>query len=388
MSRTNNGALTSLKASNMDAIVRSIAHHGPATQAELARRLNLSRSTISNLVTEMKKANKVETVPTISSGRRALEVHLVAAKRYFLGVDLDAKHAAFALTDITGSILTEQRITPDDDEDDEAFMARFNELLVSEMRWLDISEQDVEQACVAVAAPVNPRSGQLMSEEFFHNWDSKRIIDHANQVLDCPVMFANDATMAAVGEKYYGERDSGCCFMTVYVDQGIGAGLIINGKPYSGHVGLAGEIGHNQSIGGTNMCRCGNIGCIETVCSVPALVHSAQQIMPNITDIEQVLMGAKSGDVALERLIRDAGTRLGQSLVSVINTLNPVNVFIGGSTLGVDPIFFQAVKTEVARSVYAKGYPRTRFYQSTQWKFIAAKGAAATARLKILEPEN
>lgn len=381
MKQKTRGALVSIKTGHKQAILDAIAAAGPATQAELSRRLGVSRSTITNLIAELKDAGKVKTVPVISSGRRAIQVQLVGSSGYYLGVDMDSRKVAFVICDVTGEILTKVFVRGDRCDNAKELVKNFKMRLVSELKKLEIKWGDIKQACVAVSSPVNPSNGEIMSDEFFRNWDSKSIIEQGIQVLDCPVCVDNDATLAALGEKYYGVEETGSCFVMVYVDHGIGAGLVINDEPYAGFLGIAGEIGHNRLDGVSRMCRCGNTGCVETISSVRAVVESSQQIIPNIGTIEDVLQDMESGDVAMERLVSDAGAALGKSLVPLINTLNPQRVYLGGSALAVNHRFVRAFAEEASRSVFAIGYPRTEFATATDWQFTAAKGAVARARL-------
>lgn len=381
MRQKTRGALVSLKAHHKQAILKSIATEGPDTQANLSRRLGVSRATITNLVAELKAAGKVETVSVIASGRRALQVQLLGSSSYYLGVDMDSRKVAFVVCDAVGTILTKVFVRAEADENTEKLIEKFNICLTAELKKSGIKHDEVAQACIAVSSPVNQINGEIMSDEFFRNWDSKRIIEQGLKVVECPVFFDNDATLAALGEKYYGVEDTGECFVMVYVDHGIGAGLIINGEPYSGFLGLAGEIGHNRLSGLSKMCRCGNTGCVETISSVRAVVESSRQINSNIETIEDILREVESGNVAMERLVSDAGAALGKSLVPLINTLNPQRVYLGGSVLAVNTHFMKAFVEEASRSVYAIGYPRTEFAVSTDWRFIAAKGAVARARL-------
>lgn len=388
MAQETGGALTTLRARHIQAVLKSIATEGPATQAELSRRLGLSRATISNLIADLKESGEVTTAPVISSGRRALQVQLLGSGGYYLGVDMDSHKVAFVICDATGEILTKVYVPVGADGDDEKLVEEFNLCLASELKRLEIKREEVRQACVGVSSPVNPVSGELLSNEFFRNWDAKRIIEQGLRVVECPVFLDNDATLAAVGEKYYGSAGSTKCFVMVYVERGIGAGLIINGEPYSGFLGMAGEIGHNRFEGATKMCRCGNIGCVETVASVRAVVESCQQINPAIENIDQVLAEVEAGNVAMERLISDAGSALGKTLVPLINTLNPQRVYIGGSRLAVDPRFVKAFQEEASRSVFAIGSPRTEFAVTSDWQFMTAMGAAARARLHGLREKG
>lgn len=385
MTKGGHGALSGLRVKHLDSICESIALDGPATQAELSRRLNLSRATISSLIKDLLKSGRVTSKQVISSGRRATEISLASTNFYYLGGDLDSSKVVFCLINLAGKNLGEVRLNREFGETDEAYLNRANAELDRLLRKAGIADSDVKYACVAVSSPVDPNTGELLSDEFFRDWDTKRLIGKARQVLKCPISLENDATAAAIGQKYavggYRDVDN---MIVVIVDQGIGAGLIIGGKVHSGQRGLAGEIGHVALDNSLELCRCGNVGCVETVASVRAVVQRASRIDPAVIDIADVLSRIDKGDIAMERLVSGAGSALGKSLIPLINAIDPEIVLITGSPLAVHDSYMNALQAEAAHAVRLSNYPRVQVQAVTDWEFGIAKGAAICARAKDL----
>ena len=93
---------------------------------------------------------------------------------------------------------------------------------------------------------------------------------------------ANDASVGAVGELYHGAGRGHRDFLYIKASHGVGAGLVVNGQPYQGGTGFAGEIGHIIISGRPELCRCGNRGCLEAVVSVPSVREQLGHTHPHL----------------------------------------------------------------------------------------------------------
>jgi len=124
----------------------------------------------------------------------------------------------------------------------------------------------------------------------------------------------------------------GCSVYKVRCFDGIGAGILINGQLFQGDDGSAGEIGHVKVRGNDLPCRCGQVGCLETIASGQAVVkkfqilsHSTQPI--SLKDIEQKFM---TGDPIARQVVLEAGSALGESIGFLVGTLNIREIILTG----------------------------------------------------------
>ena len=131
---------------------------------------------------------------------------------------------------------------------------------------------------LSLASPVEPGTGVMYNPpNLGPEWDMYTPIPFLSERLSLPVFAGNDATLGAVGEHAYG-AGRGCSNMVyMTVSTGIGGGVIINDRLYTGTHGFGGEIGHMTIEQNGALCNCGNIGCLESLASGTALaVQSAQ----------------------------------------------------------------------------------------------------------------
>ncbi len=138
----------------------------------------------------------------------------------------------------------------------------------------------------------------------------------------------------------------------LYLGEGVGAGIVMNGGLYRGHNGLAGEIGHMQVAGETERCQCGNIGCLEMVVSVPGILRrfrrrldegviSALQRAPEGgLDLAFIMEAARADDRLARSTLYDLGLVVGEACATLVSLYNPRTLLIGGAG-GVAGEFFR-----------------------------------------------
>jgi predicted NBD/HSP70 family sugar kinase len=112
---------------------------------------------------------------------------------------------------------------------------------------------------------------------------------------------------------------------------GVGAGIISGGRPLRGIDGYAGEIGHNVVDATGPACHCGKSGCVETYIGERALLRLAGRSEPPSDEVTAAIFAdARRGDAAALAAVRGVSESLGRALASLVNTLNPQRVMLGG----------------------------------------------------------
>ena len=139
--------------------------------------------------------------------------------------------------------------------------------------------------------------------------------------------------------------------MYIKVSDGIGAGLVLNGRIYRGADGAAGEIGHTTIDDSGVLCRCGNRGCLETVVSVPAILRLASPIFGAEITIADLIDQARSGNTGALRLLEMEVATWESALSNMVNILNPRAVILGGTLAEAGDILSQPLphRTEALR---------------------------------------
>jgi glucokinase len=250
---------------------------------------------------------------------------------------------------------------------------------------------------VAVPGPVNPEKGTAV-EMTNLGWHDLSLRDEFGKRLSCPVYVLNDVDAGTYGEYSFGAARGARCVVGVFTGTGLGGGCVYKGHLLQGAQRTCFEIGHLRVVSNGIRCGCGGRGCLETVASRLAISQAVAAAAfrgeaPTVqreagTDLRKIrskLIAASvaAGEVAVERIIRDAARWLGVGVASAINLVNPDTIVLGGGLV-------EAMPDLILENVRASADEHSmRSFQGTYRVAVAqlgddatAKGAAAWARYR------
>ncbi|MEA2292957.1 MAG: hypothetical protein QOE86_596 [Solirubrobacteraceae bacterium] len=320
------------------AVLRALTEAGAISRAELARRTGLAPSTISAVVGELAAEGLVgeRGRPVAVAGAGAALGRpgtLVALQRRagtVLGVDFGKRHVRVAVADLAHAVLAERaRVVAEDLPAAEAIVVAA-ELADSALADAGATRADVTAAGMGLPGPIHAGTGELGDSTILPGWVGVRAADELRAALGLPVEIGNDANLGALSEWRWGAGRGARDLVYVKASTGIGAGLILGGRPYHGSGGTAGEIGHTVIDPRGSICRCGNRGCLETIAGVPAVLGALREARGESLTIGEALARAAAGDTGCARAIADAGRAIGTAVATVDNLVNPSRVVVGG----------------------------------------------------------
>ena len=332
------GSLESLRELNRLRVVDALRRHGTLSRAEIARVTGLSRSTISTLVADLQERGFViereepaHDVPRVAQqGRPPVLLRLDPSAGIAVGVDFDHTHVRTAISDLSRTVVAENSVEADVDNDAMRALDIAADLVHAGIEQAGVDGDRVLGVGVALAGPVDQPEGKLHASSILPGW---QVIDAGAELearLGVPVHIDNDANLGALAEVTLGAGRSARSALYVQMSSGIGAGLIIDGRPYRGASGVAGEIGHVTVDESGPICRCGNRGCLETLASGPAIARLLSESRGEPLSPEQIVVLAKAGDLGCRRAIADGARVVGRVVGNICNLLNPEMVVVGG----------------------------------------------------------
>lgn len=177
---------------------------------------------------------------------------------------------------------------------------------------------------VAVPGPLDARLGVLINPPNLPAWTGAPLAEMIGDALGCPVHVEDDANLAAYGEHRRGAGRGVPDMAYVTWSTGVGCGLILGGRLYSGAHGTAGEIGHTVLDPDGPLDACGQRGCVEVFCGGRALAEQT-----GIAAVE-LFGAAAAGDAGALAVVRRAATYMGHALVNLTNLIDPGVIVIGG----------------------------------------------------------
>ena len=180
--------------------------------------------------------------------------------------------------------------------------------------------------------------------------------------FSCPVLLENDANAAAYAEYCVGVSAGCSSSILITLGTGVGSGIVLNGRPWGGFQGLAGEVGHMTLVPDGLPCNCGRSGCVERYCSATALMLQAKQVClthpgngilalaggdPQKITAKLAVDAAKAGDPVALRIFHSYARYLALTIDNVINFLNPEMIVLGGGVSRAGAFLLDTVKSYI-----------------------------------------
>jgi predicted NBD/HSP70 family sugar kinase len=347
---------------NLSLVLSHVHRDGALTRAELTQRLHLSRSTVGALVGDLAHLGLVEEVVPSGGARVGRPSHVVAphaAGPYAVGVDIDIAHVTIAAIGLGGTI-TAREIVPTGPEPHRP--EQLVQLIAEAIPRLDELIPSSGRVCgvgVSVPGTVDLVTGRVGVAPNL-GWEDVQLGAMLEEAVapGVPVVVGNDADLAVLAEHQRGNARE-CDDVVFLIGRiGVGAGIIIGGVPIRGRDGHAGEIGHNALDPNGPPCHCGKSGCIESFLGESALLELAGRPLPRTdANVAALFKDARDGEPGAIHAIESAAEPLGRAIASLLNTLNPECVLLGGSLGEVLELARPEVEAAVARYTFGEASP-------------------------------
>lgn len=311
------------------AVLALLARQGPLSRAQIAGRLELSPATVTTVTRKLIADGLVaEGGPrTPQTGRPSIPLALVTGAAHAIGVQVAHSHVALTLTRLDATAV--HAVSHQFDPAGPAPLEKLIDLIRGEVEYAVAHGLPLLGVGVAVPGVVEPETGTLrMSMRL--GWTGMPLAALLRSELDLPVLVDNDISAVTAAERLYGPGAECSDFLLVAIGQGIGLGMVLDGAPYRGAAGAAGELGHVPVLRDGPVCGCGNRGCLETQLSTSALLRQARELGTVSSDLDDLLAAASAGVPAVVSLLHRAGDLLGLALAGSINLLGPQAVVIVG----------------------------------------------------------
>jgi predicted NBD/HSP70 family sugar kinase len=313
------------------AMLALLARRGPLSRAEIAELLDMSPATITQSTKRLLTEGLLVQEPPRPSqgGRPSIPLSLVPEAAHAVGIQVAHEHVTGVISRLDAEVVHSFR--RDFDPAAPEAVATLTDLVRAEIGELERRGLPLSGVGVAVPGIVEPETGTLrMSVRL--GWTGLPLAAHLRQALGVPVFVDNDISAVTAAERLYGPGADEADFLLAAIGQGIGLGMVLDGAPYRGAAGAAGEFGHMPVQADGPECVCGNRGCLESMVSTEALLRDARKagIISAEAGLDDLDSAARAGDPAATDLLDTAGTLLGRALAGVINLLGPRSVVVVG----------------------------------------------------------
>ena len=364
-------------------VIETIYRHPATSRAEITRHTGLARQTVSTVIDELLRAGIVEehaapeTARPRNTGRPPILLSLVAGAAFAAGLDFGHEHIRVAVCDLSGQPIVDDFSPAEVDHAPTESLDLARELLSDALGSAGIEREDLLGVGMGLAAPINRTTGELEANGILPGWHGIRPAAEMEARLGVPVQLENDANAGALGEKLFGAGRGVDDLVYVRLSAGIGAGMILSGRPYQGSLGVAGEIGHILSDPRGSICRCGNRGCLETVASPVAVAALLERSIGQPVSIPALLELVATGHRGAQRAVADAGEAVGTAVAALVNIVNPELLLVGGELAAAGEILLEPIRAAIARHCVAPAAASVRVAPGALGARAEVLGAAA-----------
>ena len=344
-------------------IITHYIYNGRSTITDLAKELDLSVPTVTKFISEMCEEGYINDYGKLetSGGRHPSIYGLNPESGYFIGVDIKKFAINIGLINFKGDMLELNMNTPYKFENTQEALERLCDLIKNFIKETEVNKDKIMNICINISGRVNPESGYSFS---MFNFSEQPLAEVLAKKIGFPVCIDNDTRAMTYGEYMKGNVTGEKNIIFVNISWGLGIGIIIDGKIYTGKSGFSGEFGHVNVFDNEIICHCGKKGCLETEASGSAfhriflerIKNGETSILSNrlkeknkpLTLDELIEAACKEDPLCIE-IVEEIGQKLGKQIAGLINIFNPEMVIIGGTLSLTGDYITQPIKTAVRK---------------------------------------
>lgn len=286
---------------------------------------------------------------------------------YNVGIDLGGTTIKAGIVNEKGEIIKQKAIPTGAERSCREVVLDMADLVLEIVKDAGISMNEVQSVGIGSPGSINPVEGKVMYAANFADFRNVPMVDIMREKIDVPVYLDNDANVAALGESIYGAGEGSKNSIAITLGTGLGGGIIIDGKIFSGAFFGGGEMGHQVIVADGVPCNCGRKGCWESYSAATALIRmgrekaaaDAASVMNTYHDGDTSKLNAKdvfdaadAGDAAAKAAIQEYSHYLAVGLANTINVFQPEYLIVGGGPSAQGEKLLAPVREEMKKEIF------------------------------------
>ncbi|MER5720484.1 MULTISPECIES: ROK family transcriptional regulator [Streptomyces] len=328
MAGTTPGTPRVLRAMNDRAALDLLVAQGPLTRTRIGELTGLSKPTASQLLARLEDAGLVRSTGSQGGrpGPNAVLYEIDPAAAHVAALSVGPTGIDAVVADVTGTVVGSCRVEADAVAED---VRHRTAQLVAEavdgaLRPTGLGHDDLDAVVIGTPGAIDPHTGQLRYAPHLPGWHSRTLLADLAKVVGRPVVIENDVNLAAVAEQYEGAAQDHDHFVLAYLDEGVGAAIVLGGTLLRGATGGAGEIGY-MPLPGAPLARG---GAADWAGPDAGGGFQSQVSCPAVRDLAG---GRPLAEALADEAVRaEVARRLATGLASVVAVVDPELVVLSG----------------------------------------------------------
>ncbi len=389
-----------LRAINRFKVLHSIREQKLLSRVDIAKMTGLSQASVTGITAELiddgllfeKKEGKS------IGGRKPILLAINPEGAYTIGVFLSIHQINVVVVNMKAEILASLTKPIETSEISPENISEEIIQAIQKCIWESgLSKNQISGVGISLPGLVDSETGVI---RFLPNyqWREVNLRDLIYQKLEIPTYVENSANTLTIAEQWFGNGKGISNFITVNLEHGIGAGIVINGQIFRGDRGIAGEFGHVIINEDGPTCRCGQKGCLEAYSGNYAIIRDAEMAAkekkwsPNSNaklTIEEIVAKANAGEKCLQDIFEKAGHMLGVGLINLIKIFNPACIIISGKGVNAGDLVLKPMLSVIEQYQLKQIDSHTRFIIQKWDPYDNARGAGALVLQEVYKsPTN
>ncbi|MBA3062089.1 MAG: ROK family transcriptional regulator [Atribacteria sp.] len=368
---------------NATTLLRLLLKQDSISRVDLSRITGLTKTTISSIINEFIALGIVEESSIISTGnvgKAPIPLHIRADAVYTVGAHLGRQKVKTVLMDARMNIISREKGLSYEGLSPKGVLERLFLSIDDSMKDAEKHNIKVGAIGIGVPGPLDAQTGIVRHPPKFRGWKDVSLGKIVNERYKLPVWIENDANVGVLAEKWHGGGKDLKNFVYILINEGIGAGVVIDDELYQGAYDYVGEIGH------TLFYDHGKFRYLEDISGVDILIKKARSRGLNIENIKDISNLLQTNDGVVSSIVKQIATRIGAAVIDVIHIIGPEAVFIGGKMAVLGEALIQPIREIV--SMYLFGDQKVDVKLSEISEDAVAIGAAIYATTKWLEKKS
>ncbi len=369
------------------------------SRAALAEKTRLAPSYITVTVRKLQEKGWLLEGDRVRShaGRSRRLLHLNPELAHLLGIEIGRAYSRVAVTDFLGSVVSHRKIPSQVSKGRDCVLS----LIHTEVKSCLQNDPRIQGIGIAHSGVIDRDAGSVLFWPEVQGWREVPLKQNFESAYGLLTVVEDSVRTWAKAEQQFGKGKGHGNFVCVDMGMGIGAAIFVDGQPYVGASGLAGELGHTTIDENGDLCSCGNRGCLEVMASGAAIINKVRSALEkgvssalsedrtnseeNLS-IEAIVAAAQAHDRLCELVLREAGTHLGTALAGLVNLLNPETIILGGAVpRAAGDLILEPLQVTLRARAFQQSVSRVEVAISQLTDEAAAAGAALAVAEKMLE---
>lgn len=386
-----------LKKINKNIVLNTIREKGPVSRAKLSRITNISKPTMSNIISSLKKDKLIVKAglgeAVAGGGKRPVLYKFNGNYGYVIGSQIRIHEIVTILTNYGANILSKTAIKIESNGDEKSVFKKLFESFNLVLEEARIDKKNLKGIGIGMHGIVDNKSGTLVFAPHFPNCKKNiNVAEIVENKYGVKVYIDNDARVLACAEKIFGIGRKYKNIVVIDTAEGIGAGIIIRNDIYRGNDFIAGEIGHTTINPDGPECFCGKKGCAEVMISTRYLKENVKSnilehkdsVLYTISNGDKTKIKLKNifdayieGDKFVEGVMDDIAYWFAITIANTILCYNPEIIIITGDYIAASDKFIRAIEYKIGKSLFPYLGMKPKIAFSKLGKYVGPIGSVS-----------